>query len=562
MKKKLLHNRFNLSGVISRSQILLLPLIFFPLILLSCSKPKLESPFDPNVEILSPSNLDISQISVVSCKLTWSDNSSNEQGFRIDCKKDNEAWQVGYSEVEANITELIEHNLEANSTYYYRVYGFSDENMTSSLEGNINMNFPAPSNLNISQLSVSSCTLTWTDNSNGEDGFRIDCKKDNEAWQIGYSEVEANMTEFDDSSLSINSVYIYRVYGFAGDNTSTILECFFDNTFSAPTNLTYTIENILYLNADIHLDWFYSIGGIDGFKIKKNGTILQTIIPIGTTDWTDVGANIENSNSYQVLAFYQGYNSAYSNEVIFEIPEGMIYVQGGTFEMGDHINEGQSDELPVHDVTLASFLIGQYEVTQSEYASVVGSNPSFNYGVGDNYPVYYVSWSNAVSFCNLKSQQEGLAECYDLNDWSCDFDANGYRLPTEAEWEYAARGGINWQDNLRYSGCHNESDLINYAWYSSNSNGQSHEVGTKLPNQLDIHDMSGNIWEWCNDWYEDSYYSNGSSINPTGPASGNLRVLRGCGWSYYAVYCRVASRYNYNPTYATYSNGFRIVRKP
>ncbi len=119
----------------------------------------------------------------------------------------------------------------------------------------------------------------------------------------------------------------------------------------------------------------------------------------------------------------------------------IIFVQGGTFEMGDHYNEGYYDELPVHSVTLDDFFIGNYEVFQAEYEAVVGTNPS--YFIGDDLPVEQVSWYDAVTFCNLKSQQEGLTPCYNLDDWSCDFSANGYRLPTEAEWEYAARGGAN-----------------------------------------------------------------------------------------------------------------------
>jgi formylglycine-generating enzyme len=238
----------------------------------------------------------------------------------------------------------------------------------------------------------------------------------------------------------------------------------------------------------------------------------------------------------------------------------MIFVQGGSFEMGDHFNEGSGDELPVHTVTLNSFYIGQYEVTQGEYEAVMGSNPAHYNGVGDNYPVYYVTWYNAVEYCNALSIQEGLTPCYDTSDWSCDFSADGYRLPTEAEWEYAARGGVNWEDDYRYSGCHEESELTDYAWYDDNSGSQTHEVETKLPNQLGIYDMSGNVYEWCNDWYDYDYYESSPLDNPLGPGSGSDRVRRGGSWYYFADYCRVANRSVSFPGYSFYNLGFRVLR--
>ncbi len=238
--------------------------------------------------------------------------------------------------------------------------------------------------------------------------------------------------------------------------------------------------------------------------------------------------------------------------------EGMIYVEGGTFEMGDHFNEGETGELPVHEVTLNSFLIGQYEVTQDEYEAVMDWNPANGYGVGDIYPVYNVTWYNAVEYCNALSEQEDFTPCYDLSDWSCDFSADGYRLPTEAEWEFAARGGVNWADNYRYSGT--TDNLGDYAWYSSNSGSQTHEVGTKESNQPNIYDLSGNVWEWCNDWYSSSYYGSSPDINPTGPNSGSYRVLRGGSWFSDAGFCRVAYRNSSLPGHWYFSIGFRILR--
>ncbi|MEA1972662.1 MAG: SUMF1/EgtB/PvdO family nonheme iron enzyme [Candidatus Cloacimonadota bacterium] len=244
-------------------------------------------------------------------------------------------------------------------------------------------------------------------------------------------------------------------------------------------------------------------------------------------------------------------------------PGTMIFVEGGTFQMGDRFNEGSSSELPLHNVTLNSFYMAETEVTQGEYEALIGNNPSqTSYGIGENHPVSNLSWYDMIAYCNAKSTAEGLTPVYSGSGTGtiCDWNANGYRLPTEAEWEYAARGGINEADNYRYSGCHNEADLPDYAWYSSNGGSYCKEVGTKQPNQLGLYDMSGNVYEWCWDCYDSSYYSSSPSSNPHGANSGSYRVFRGGYWYYSADYCRVAYRDGYYPSYSFLSLGFRICR--
>ncbi|MCK4311272.1 MAG: SUMF1/EgtB/PvdO family nonheme iron enzyme [Candidatus Cloacimonetes bacterium] len=233
--------------------------------------------------------------------------------------------------------------------------------------------------------------------------------------------------------------------------------------------------------------------------------------------------------------------------------ENMIFVKGGTFQMGS--NE-YDDEKPIHSVTLSDFYIGKYEVTQKEWKAIMGNNPS-NWK-GDDLPVEKVSWYNVVEFCNKKSEAEGLTPCYTGSgkNTKCNFSANGYRLPTEAEWEYAARGG-NKSKDYKFSGSNNIGDV---AWYYKNSNSKTHKVGTKQPNELGIYDMSGNVWEWCNDWYSKNYYKNSSKNNPQGPTSGKYLVLRGGGWINSAGYCRSSDRYNVSPDGCTGNGGFRIAR--
>jgi sulfatase modifying factor 1 len=235
-----------------------------------------------------------------------------------------------------------------------------------------------------------------------------------------------------------------------------------------------------------------------------------------------------------------------------DAPKGYILVEGGTFTMGS--NDGGSDEKPTHRVTVSSFYIGKTEVTQDLWASVMGNNPS-NFE-DDNIPVEKVSWNDIVDFCNKLSEKEGLKKAYSGsgNNINCDFSSNGYRLPTEAEWEFTARGG-NRSKGYEYSGS-NKIDEV--AWYDKNSGNETHDVGTKQANELGLYDMSGNVWEWVWDWYGE--YSSGSQTNPKGANSGSNRVLRGGSWYSVAGSSRVAGRDYDVPDIRSSNVGFRLVR--
>jgi len=250
----------------------------------------------------------------------------------------------------------------------------------------------------------------------------------------------------------------------------------------------------------------------------------------------------------------------------------MIIVQGGSFQMGS--NDGEDDENPVHEVTVSPFMIGKYPVTQKEWQDVMGSNPS-NWKDND-LPVESISWYDAIVYCNKRSIMEGLTPCYsisgntDPNRWgtvptsdnsiwdavSCDWSANGYRLPTEAEWEYAARGG-NKSKGYKYSG---SNELGSVAWYGDNSGSKTHSVGGKQANELGIYDMTGNIWEWCWDWYDSGYYSKSESRDPRGSGSGSYRLLRGGAWGSSAALCRVSNRGDGDPYLSVIDVGFRLCR--
>ena len=235
--------------------------------------------------------------------------------------------------------------------------------------------------------------------------------------------------------------------------------------------------------------------------------------------------------------------------VVSALEESMVPVAGGTFQMG--ATEEQGDEAgdyekPAHEVTLDSFNISPYVITQAQWKAVMGTDLGWNsdYGVGSefdcDYPAYYVSWDDAVEFCEKMSALTG----------------HTYRLPTEAEWEYAARGGQN-PDGTKYAGSDDNGEV---AWYESDGWGTTHKVGQKKPNGLGLYDMSGNVREWCSDWYAWDYYANSPSANPQGPESGSDRVTRGGSWGADAQHCRVSSRYSDKPDVHGAAIGFRIVR--
>ncbi len=255
----------------------------------------------------------------------------------------------------------------------------------------------------------------------------------------------------------------------------------------------------------------------------------------------------------------------YANWVSESIP--MVTVPGGSFQMGV---EGIAT--PVHQVSLTGFRIGKYEVTQEQYLSVAGSSPS-NFS-GTNLPVEEVTWYDAVEFCNKLSVADGFTPVYTITGRSPssgypitsanvtqDMTKNGYRLPTEAEWEYTARGGNGSPNNYTYSG---SNDINAVAWWgyyhSGNSGYMTHVVGTKAGNGLGLYDMSGNVWEWCQDWY--GSYGSGAQSDPTGASPGMYRVNRGGGWDSNADFCQSAFRLHYSPDFRSISLGFRVVRRP
>ena len=319
------------------------------------------------------------------------------------------------------------------------------------------------------------------------------------------------------------------------------------NTFTlyAPTNVTATYDEDAN---EVTVTW-NPVTYAECYDVYRNGELLAENIT--STSYIDNSPG-EGNITYCVRARRGELESDNSESVIVEINVNkllkitvngveftMIKVSGGTFQMGATTEQGSdagSDERPVHQVTLSDYFIGETEVTQELWQAVMGGNPSY-FKTSNQLPVEQVSWGRCQTFITKLNQLTGMQ----------------FRLPTEAEWEYAARGG-NSSEGYKYSG---SNDIGDVAWYNGNSSSKTHEVGTKNPNELGIYDMSGNVYEWCQDWY--GSYSNATQTNPTGPSRGEYRVYRGGGWNGYEVNCRVSRRDHYEPSWTTSTLGLRLA---
>jgi formylglycine-generating enzyme required for sulfatase activity len=299
----------------------------------------------------------------------------------------------------------------------------------------------------------------------------------------------------------------------------------------------YSIEYVTALTYPVESDW-------------RCLEYLQ--LPVSPYLWADKSAPATGNRFYRAMAM--------------EAPTNLVFIPPGTFRMGSPENEeGRCDcEGPQTDVIISrGFWMGKCEVTQGEYEGVMGNNPSWfngvphegapDYGLDLHRPVERVSWNDAVSYCATLTERERLAGRIAPN--------SVYRLPTEAEWEYACRGWTS--TRFSYGDDSGYTNLTHYAWYYQNSDGQTHPVGQKLPNPWGLHDMHGNVFEWCQDWYGD--YPGGIALNPQGPAAGSFRVIRGGYWYDYVVpwYCRSAHRDSFHPYPGNEGLiGFRAVLAP
>ena len=309
-------------------------------------------------------------------------------------------------------------------------------------------------------------------------------------------------------------------------------------------------------------------------EIGKTTTLTATVMPDNATNkdiiWSSLRNNIAtvdaqtgvvtgvSTGTATIRATAADGSGITANKIVtVTIPEPeMIFVKGGTFTMGCTSEQGydcDNNERPTHQVTLSDYYIGKYQVTQEQWIAIMGSNPS--YFKGDNFPVEQVSWHDIIGHLGKYEVINGIR--YYENGFIYKLNAatgKKYRLPTESEWEYAARGG-NQSKGFKYSGSNNANDV---AWYFT-QNG-TRPVGTKQANELGIYDMSGNVSEWCSDWHGN--YTDTSKNNPTGPSNGLHPVARGGSWLYGERLSRVSARFQHNQFSRIYDFGFRLALVP
>lgn len=532
------------------------------ILVVSCEELKHTNPIDSDSADINPlESVNSQKLSITSIKLTWQEDYDGESGFQIDKRVYNGDWIKNYALVEENSTSYIDSLAEINKHIQYRVLVCYDEHKSKPTDcGIINNSIPAPKNLTFKQIDATTVKLSWVDNSIGEDGFKIDKKTDQGNWITDFATVNENVHSWMDTSTVIGKNYSYRVRAYKEKGDSENIFKSYTYNLESPVvkfvdvNSTYEQGAVISIKANIVSKDVYA--EIKNVKFYVDGELKST----GTTlpysySWNSGSAN-SGSHIFKAVA-EDNFGNIGNNTINCFVggEDWEAFVFGGTFQMGS--TNGGADEKPIHTVIVSSFLIGKHEVTQKEYETIMGTNPAHDYGVGDNYPVYYVTWYDAVEFCNKLSDLKGYNRCYSgSGSIVCNWSANGYRLPTEAEWEFTCRGGVS-SENYKYSGSNNIDDV---AWYDSNSGSKTHIVGTKQSNELGIYDMSGNVYEWCWDWYSSYYYKNSPENNPQGPASGSRQILRGGYWGYGVYNCRSAYRSNSQPSSSFNYIGFRVVR--
>ncbi len=353
------------------------------------------------------------------------------------------------------------------------------------------------------------------------------------------------------------------------------------------------------------VDIWYDCADADGDQLIVALAVEAGGSPVAATSLSgDIGGNVlPGSNKRIVWDSGADWNGQFSSSVrvqvtVTDVSSGMAVIPDGTFQMGDSFSEGNAHERPVHSVSVSTFCIDRCEVTKAKWDEVRAWGASHGYtdlpagsGKAANHPVWAVNWYAAVKWCNARSEMEGFTPCYTYNSATyklgennnivCNWSANGYRLPTEAEWEKAARGGVAGQrfpwgavinhDYANYCANHNAYPTYDTSPYTTNTFYQAYAtggypytspIGNFEANGYGVYDVSGNVFEWCWDWYGSTYYSGSPSSNPQGPSSGTARVVRGGSWFALTFGLRTSFRNSFAPNFTgvTPAVGFRAAR--
>ena len=334
---------------------------------------------------------------------------------------------------------------------------------------------------------------------------------------------------------------------------STAILCFLLCLVSIPYTYASEVKKVTAKQVGNRMLFEYDLAGDEtDAEVKVTITIKGQTYPMDKLhlegDFGNVRAGRGKKVWWNVL---QDFPQGIASEVEWEVVAGdkmsrdpftgmeFVFVKGGCYQMGDTFGDGLSDEKPVHEVCVDDFYMGIYEVTQTQWEKVMGNNPS-HFKKGGHYPVEQVSWNDIQDFIGRLTRETGRK----------------YRLPTEAEWEYAARSGGKKE---KYAGTNRENELPEYAWNAANSGISTHPGAQKKPNGLGLYDMNGNVREWCSDWHDENYYKGSPKNNPKGPDSGIGRVLRGGSWYDDPREVRASTRVRLYPSGGSNDSGFRLV---
>ncbi len=520
---------------------------------------------DDLIYISEPQNFEVTQEDVHKFLLSWWDVADGEDGYKIERKIDSGDYQLIHI-TNANDSLYIDNiNSRGFDVVSYKLCSFKDDAQSVYLYDFEQINFPKPTNLLVEKVGNNELLISWEDNSDGEDGFKIDRKMGENDWVSSYGIIAANSTSWADVDVAVGSNVQYRLSAFSGDNSSSnSLSAVFYNNLIEPNSLNFEIID----SATMVLSWDYFYGDILGFKIDKKNNDEEWVIAVGAVNademqWTDEDFNLFSDVTYRVYSHTDSFDGL-SSEISFEQDNNLNEIDGGVFEMGDSFGNGEWDEAPLHNVEISSFYMSKYEVTFEEFdaycvSSQIAHPSDSGWGRGER-PVINVSWLEAVKYCNWLSAANGMQNYYTIenDEVQINQDVLGYALPTEAEWEFAARGG-NLSNGFIYSGSDtaDEVGIIDVEL--------SEITGTKTENEVGLFDMSGNVWEWCYDYYDYEYYQfcadAGTVNNPTGPEDGSTKVFRGGCWLNDAPQSRVSNRQGIAVDYFSNTVGFRVVLK-